>query len=340
MAKKKETSGSINVEELVVKEFGEILTDADHLSELRQQVINVSPNFDIALGGGIPEGSFVTISGKNGQGKSSLALHIASQAQKVESKFGPRKIYYFDIEGRIKYKDLVGNSKLDVSKEKFTLIQSKPGKILSGDEFIEIGEKLINGAPGCIFIFDSFSSICTRGRLEANIKDRYRDDASLLLSGFCKRISQVISINQCIIIGINHLIANQGHGMAQWIEASGNKIKYQADVRILGKYFEAWEDTDASIIGQKTYWKLEKSALGPPFGEIKSYIRYGYGFDDYMELIEMAVDASVIAKGGAWFSYKEQKFQGIEKMRNYVASNPEVYESLKEEVSSLYKITK
>lgn len=333
MAKEKKEKSS-NIDDLILKDFKDCITNADYLKGLRSDIISVSPKFDMGLGGGIPFGSFCLVSGKPGQGKSSLSLHIAAQAQ----AFSPDVcVYYFDIEGRIKYKDLIGNKKLNVADDRLQLIQSKPGRILTGDEFIEIGEKLINHKQRCVFIFDSFSAISTKARQDADIKDRFRDDANLLLSSFCKRISQVIPINQNILIGICHVIADPGPSRSLWTEAGGNKIKYAADVKIMGTYFSPWE-VSGTIVGQETHWKIDKSALGPPFGEITSYIRYGHGFDEYQEIIEVAVDIGLVQKGGAWLTYKENKSQGFENFRTYLVDNPDVYKELKEQVSAVFKI--
>jgi recombination protein RecA len=329
MSKKKEKTD----EDILMGEFSECITNADYLKGLRSEIIPVSPRFDIGLAGGIPFGSFCLVSGKPGQGKSSLSLHIASQAQGISPE---TCVYYFDIEGRIKYKDLVGNKKLNLSEDRFRLIQSKPGKILTGDEFIDFGEKLINAKRKCVFIFDSFSAISTKARQEADIKDRFRDDANLLLSSFCKRISQVIPINQSVLIGICHVIADPGPSRSLWTEAGGNKIKYAADVKIMGTYFTPWE-ASGSIIGQVTNWKIDKSALGPPFGEIVSYIRYGHGFDEYQEILEVAIDLGIIQKGGAWLSYKENKYQGFEKFRDFLVQNPEVFNEVREQINLVFK---
>lgn len=330
MAKKEKV---LSTDDLILKDFKDCITNADYLKGLRTEIVSVSPKFDLGLAGGIPFGSFCLISGKPGQGKSSLSLHIAAQAQVMCPE---TCVYYFDIEGRIKYKDLIGNKRLNLSEDKFKLIQSKPGQILTGDEFIDIGEKLMNAKQKCVFIFDSFSAISTRARQDADIKDRFRDDANLLLSMFCKRISQVIPINQNILIGITHIIADPGPSRSQWTESGGNKIKYAADVKIVGTYFQPWAVGESNI-GQVTHWKIEKSALGAPFGEITSYIRYGEGFDEYQEIIEVAVDIGIVSKGGAWLSYKENKSQGFEKFREFLVQNPEIYQELKAQINSLYK---
>lgn len=340
MAKNKIPS---NIEESIIKDFGEVIDTANFLSERRNKIINVSPNLDVALGGGIPEGSFVLIAGKHSLGKSSLALQIAANAQAIDSDYGPRDVYYFDIEGRLKTRDLKGQPKLDISPERFKIICSKEGSILTGDSFLDIGEKLINSKRGCVFIFDSFSAICTAGRMESKMGDRYRDDAPLLLSNFCKRISQVIPVNKSIVIGINHIIANQGMGHKTWLEASGQKVQYQADVKLVGQYFKPWEQgSEGNLVGNQIYWAIEKTALGMPPSEVQSWLRFGYGFDEYKEIVDLGIGCGSIFRSGAWCSlvdtekYGEIKVQGIDNLRDELFNNPKVFNELKKEVMSRY----
>lgn len=339
MSKTKQQS-KIDIENLIIKEFGEVLTSADYVKTLRSKIIPVTPKLNIILGGGIPDGSFVIISGPPKGGKSSLSLQIAGNAQKIPSDHGDRCVYYFDIEGRIKYRDLSGNKNLNLNEDRFKLIQSKSGNILTGDKFIDIAEKLINTRPGCVFILDSLSGICTQGRQEGNIGDRVRDDAPLLLSNFCKRISQVIAINQSIIIGITHRIANQGTGHQKWIEASGTKIQYQGDVKLACKYFRPWTTTDDVQIGQEVMWECVFSALGAPGKETNSWLKYGEGFDETQELIDLGIDLGFITKGGAWFSFGENKLQGMDKLRGFLIENNESFNKLKEQIMSIINVSK
>lgn len=336
--KAKKEDNIIEVERLIIKEFGDVLTSADYVKSLRNIIIPVTPKLNMILGGGVPEGTFMIISGPPKLGKSQMSLQIAGNAQKILSTSGDRKVYYFDIEGRIKYRDLQGNKNLDLHPDKFTLIQSKEGNILTGDKFIDIAEKLINTRPGCVFILDSLSSICTQSRQDGNIGDRVRDDAPLLLSNFCKRISQVIAINKSIIIGITHRIANQGQGHAKWVEASGTKIQYQGDCKLVGQYFKAWQTADGNPIGQEVFWQCAFSGLGPPGKETNSWLKFGEGFDEVQELIDIGSDTGIIQKGGSWYTFEDIKVQGAEKLRLELVSNKEKYNSLKKQVDAIYKV--
>jgi recombination protein RecA len=123
-----------------------------------------------------------------------------------------------------------------------------------------------------------------------------------------------------------------GYG-AEFKEKSGQAIAYQTDVKIRAKTFKPWVlSSENTQIGQEIEWQVLCSALGPPGAVISSYIRYGQGIDRYTELINLASDLGLIHKGGAWYTIisveDKPKFQGTEKVRQYLLDNKEVYDSL------------
>jgi len=304
-------------------------------------VIPISPAIDVATGGGIPEGSFFIPTGKPKLGKTVTALQLACNAQKPQykSKFDDtgRDVYFYNIEGRLKSRDLLGIRGLNL--DKFHIIESRPGRILSGEDYIDTAERLINERPGTVHIFDSFSQLCTAARRDGDIRDRVRDDAPLLLANFCKRICNVLPVNDTIVVGITHIIANQGGGPMSkpTSEASGNKIQYGSDTKLVGKYTEKWE-VGGQQVGQIIHWRCEWSALSGP-GELTSYLRYGYGLDKESELITLAVGLGIITKGGAWFTFKDgTQAQGLEKARNVLVERPELYEATYAELREMLQL--
>lgn len=343
MAKSKLTDTNVDIENAIIKDFGAVFMPADRLKEKPPVVIPTTPSMDIMLGGGIPDGSFVVVSGPPGLGKSAFSLHVAGNAQKLDSEFGPRKVFYFDIEGRIKERDLFSNHNLDTSEDKFRLIKSSTEKIIDGEEFMDIGERLVRHKRGCVFIFDSLSALCTRARYEGEIGDRFRDDTPLLLSNFCKRIAQIIPVNKSIVIGITHRIANQGPGMSKWTEASGQKIQYQADVKIKGTHATDWMSGDAQI-GQDVFWECEKAALRGPGGKATSKLRYKHGFDEEAELALQGIELGFIKKNGAWYvlppdenGVEPPKLNGQEKLANYIRENERVQLWIRQKLREIYE---
>jgi len=342
MAKKKKSDldTDLNITDAIIAEFGEIVHTASSLQDNRPITIPTTPKMDLMLSGGIPEGSFVVITGPPGLGKSAAALHIAGNAQKIDSEFGSREVFYLDIEGRLKERDVFMNLNLDSSPEKFKLIRSSRSKIMSGEEFMDVGEKLVRHKPGSVIIFDSFSALCTSSRQEGAMGSRFRDDAPSMLSDFCKRINQMIPVNKSIVIGITHRIANQGGGIRKWNEASGEKIQYQADVKLKGTYQTAWLiGTDQ--IGQDVHWECEKSALGPPHKTCICKLRYRHGYDEVSEVVDLCVEFGLVKKRGSWFRIdnekeggEEVKFQGIEKFIAAVKESPKLLEELKAKIKT------
>ena len=272
------------------------------------------------------------------------SLDFAATAQKKEYRGSlkeNREVYYLNIEGRLKKRDLEGIPGLQL--DKFHVIGSQPGKILHAEEYLQIAEKIINEAPGSLLIIDSYSALCTEAEITSDMDKMQRADGAKLLAKFCRKVANVIPVNRNIVIGITHLMGNPtGYG-AEFKEKSGQAIAYQTDIKLRAKTFKPWVlSSESTQIGQEIEWQVMCSSLGAPGGVITSYIRYGEGIDRYMEAINLAADIGVIHKGGAWYTLtnvaETPKFQGAEKLRTYLISNPEVYKSIFNEVKSMMGI--
>lgn len=345
MPKKKKSAAPItgisaaDIESQIEKDFGlNIGENTKNLIDKPKAVISISPKFDMILGGGVPEGSFVLVTGPKKTGKSVFSLQLASGAQKVLSEWGQRKIYYLDVEGRLKSRDIKGIKGLDAD-ENFRVIRSEPGNILNGEKFLNIAERLINAVPGSVIIIDSFSSLCSEEEMANELGQRFRANMPQILGSWCRRISNVLAVNQNIVIGITHQIANTGPGHSTKTEASGNKIQYQSDVKIELSYCQPWtvgsEDKKVQI-GQNVYTKCMWSAIGPPGGKAECKLRYGIGYDFAQEIADLAVDFGLVEKGGSWFTLSNgEKIQGAEKLRDYLVENPQVCDELNKELREM-----
>lgn len=320
----------------VTKTFGDsVILTGSAVVDKEVIVIPFSPSLDIILNGGIPEGSFVVLTGQPKCGKTTSSLDFCATAQKIEYAHGSfkdgREVYYLNIEGRLKKRDLEGIPGLNLSK--FHVIGSQEGKILHAEEYLQIAEKIINEIPGSVLIIDSYSALCTEAEITSDMDKMQRADGAKLLAKFCRKVANVIPVNKNIVIGITHLMGNPtGYG-AEFKEKSGQAIAYQTDVKIRAKTFKPWLlGTDNLQIGQEIEWQVLCSALGPPGATISSYIRYGKGIDKHTELINLASDLGLIHKGGAWYTIvsveEKPKFQGTEKVRQYLVDNPKVYDEL------------
>jgi len=328
----------------IKKDFGSgIVIDANNIISKKQVIIPVSPAVDMILGGGIPEGSSVTFTGQPKCGKTVTSLCLAANAQKPE--YGGRNVYYLNVEGRIKPRDLLGIPGLN--KDKFHIIGSEQGNILTAEKFLQIADRIINEEPGCVVIIDSYSALCTETELTSDMDKMQRADGPKLLAKFCRKVANVIAVNKNIVVGITHLMGNPGNGHAEWKEKSGNAIGYQGDVKLRAKFHTAWKLTpDGNPVGQEVHWTAQWSALGAPGGEAVSYIRYGQGIDTYQEVIELGINLGLIDKAGSWYtlSYlgdaEKTKFQGTEKIRNFLLTNKEAYDKLGDEIRKMLGFTK
>jgi len=340
-AKKKETKEEpkkvLTIEDKLKKKFGDqAFTTGRYITEAKKVIVPVSPVIDCMLGGGIPFGSFVIPTGPPKVGKTVTALDMAATALKIPSEFeNKRHLYFFNIEGRLNARDLAGiHHMIPHIDEDVTVIGSYPGKIYTAEDYLDIGEQLINEKPGCIFIFDSFSQLCSKsGRANEWDGKAYRDDVPKMLSQFCKRISNVIPINKSIVVGITHQIANTGFGFSAWAEASGTKIQYQVDVK-LKAWSNDWKDGETdTVIGKNIEWQCLCSPLlnGPNVPKCTSKFRYGYGLDKPLELVNMAIDLGIIRKAGSWYYFPdESKVQGIESARPRLMEDDVLYQTVNE----------
>ena len=333
MAKKKEVEEGIPVDKrtelakLLLEKYGNIATDGSYIKDHPKRIIPTTPILDIALSGGIPEGSWTLITGKPKTGKTTLALQMAANAQKLYSKH----VYYLDVEHRFGEKNLSTVRHLKTDGNNFTIIKSPKDRKLPAEEFLSAFEDIADGSDGSVIIIDSISMLCAQKEQVAEITGTGRAAGPKLIAETCRKLASVIPSNNITVIAMLHVIANtSGYGASSY-EDGGNKIQYIADTKIACKGMEKWEKgsgDNAKVIGQMVKWNVAFSALGTPQQNAECYLRYGYGYDDVWEIITLACDFGIIQKGGAWFTYFPEggepvKVQGQEKLYEYLSSRPE-----------------
>ncbi len=333
-----------DVEKYIIKNFGkDILTSGHAIVDREKIVIPVSPKLDLILGGGIPESSFVIFTGHPKFGKTLTALDFAATCQKPEfgGEFCPdgRDVYYYNIEGRVEKRDLLGIPGLNL--DKFHIIESKPGKILHGEEYLQIEYALISSKPGSVHINDSFSALCTEAETTTEMNQMQRADGAKLLAKFCRKIANTIPVNNNIVIGVTHQMGNPTKYGKAFKEKSGQAIAYHATVKLHAISMKPWKNSSEEQIGQETEWQCITSSLGPPGKKTTSYLRYGIGIDKDQELASLATDMGLISKAGAWFTFNfvdiedKPKFCGLEKTRQAIVDNPEWKKILEEKIKKL-----
>lgn len=294
----------------LVKKYGEsAFISGDKLRECANPIVHVSPKLDLVLGGGIPGGSVVTLAGDPKCGKTVTSLHIGAKGQQVG-----RPLYFLNVEGRIKPRDLDGIKGLD--KEAMTIVRSYrddatgESKILTAEEFLATAEDIIHNQPHAVVIIDSVSQLVASGELGKDIGEKSRAPGAGLLAQFTRKLSNVIPVNDIILIAILHFIANtSGYGKSK-VASGGNKIKYACDIGLECKKFmfiregggeDDSEDSVKKAIGQKVTWVTTSTAFAAPGQVTDSIIKYGIGIDEMTELVQLAIQFGFISKGGAWF---------------------------------------
>jgi len=285
-----------------IKEYGQILKKGSEVLKDKEdlQVISISPAIDVGLGGGVLEGSWITLTGDPKSGKTTTSMQIAKNCQELD-----RTIIYLDVEGRLKKLnfELAG-----LDPEKMVVI-SPVDKPVSAEQFLEIAYKMMSDPEyhGAVLIIDSISSLIPQKELDADFGS-YRAGLPKILSVFTKKIGQLLPTQKGLIIAITHFIANtSGYGKAKMADG-GNKIQYQVDTRmeITGgggnSAVTPWMDNNGTQIGQIVNWKVLCSSMGSPGDFIQSYIRYGHGIDKVKEIMSLGLDLGFVSKRGAWYT--------------------------------------
>jgi archaellum biogenesis ATPase FlaH len=302
------------------KKYGEgVFGSIKDVTDSEDEILTTTPCMDMALGGGVPEGSWVSISGPQKYGKSTMAMMIAVAAQR-QGRF----VSYIDTELRAKRKSFEIQG-LDESEARFKYTHSIKERRLSGDEMLDIGIRQLEKIPRMVLIIDSLSNMPDAKEQLDGVTAETRGGINKHISRFCRIASQIVRPNRSVVVGITHQMANtSGMGPAR-IEKSGNSWKYQRDISIVAKEIERWvvpnrrSISGESQIGQKVKWLVEESALGPPGQKTTCHLRYGIGYDRALEYFELARTLKLVKDKGSWFEFefmgaKPPKFHGAQQV--------------------------
>ena len=349
----------------VVSNYGDVVrTGSEVLNNLNSlQVIGVSPALDIALGGGLREGSCVVMTGDPKSGKTTTALHFAAKCQKIG-----KKIIYANTEGRLAKQNFEGIKGLD--PEKILIVESTDDRILSAEDFLNIIEYYINNEPECLIIVDSMSNMVPRDELQGEVRTGVRNALPRLLSMFFKRIGGSVTKNKTIIICITHNIANTSGSRYSPLKMAdcGNMVQYQAGTNMIINHRGKLQDPAQTgpHVGQIANWNIKTSnAGGIPNSTAESWIRYGIGLDEVQEVVQIACEFRIIKTAGAWYTVqcavdepddpvvakvlkenevgeKEEdiekffKFQGVNNLTEFLNENPSICDFIYSKIKELF----
>jgi recombination protein RecA len=288
------------------------------------QVVNVpaistgSLGLDIALGvGGIPRGRITEIYGPESSGKTTLAMHCISEAQK---KGGIAA--FIDAEHAF---DKLYAEKLGIDTE--NLLISQPD---NGEQALEITEHLIRSGAIDIIVIDSVAALVPRGELEGEMGDSKMGLQARLMSQALRKLTGTINKTKCSCIFINQLREKIGvmFGNPE-TTTGGNALKFYSSVRLDIRRIGQIKESADNILGNRTRVKVVKNKVAPPFKVVEFDIMYGEGISKVGEIIDLGVEQNIIQKSGSWFSYKDNKLgQGRDAVKTLLLDNPELLEEL------------
>jgi recombination protein RecA len=322
-----------NLENMLDKEG---IVGADAILDVDGQIIPVCPSVDIGLNGGVPEGSWVILTGKPKTGKTTLALRILANAQQEE--FGGRNGYYLNIEGRLKKMNLDCVS--GFRNDKFIQISSHKKKIYSAEDYLESALMIMRDDPGSVIIIDSLAALCHSKEMIIGMgEEAQMAMIPKLVAKFTRKANQIIPVNKNIVICITHMMGNPGKMGRPEVEKGGYEISYQADIKLQATHIEKKTKGD-KVFGHICYWNVLCSALGAPFQKIPMHLRYGAGVDVLAEIVELGATYGFITKKSSWLSYntdsgEEIKVQGSEKFIQHLSTHAEVADEIYNKIRSL-----
>jgi recombination protein RecA len=316
---------------LVVEDF---LIPANLLREEEGRVFRTTISMDIALSGGIPEGTSVLLSGKPKIGKTTLALHYVQQCHRKDPS---KKAFFFDVEGRLRT-ELV-DCFPDINKENLNIVRSNSTKILSAEDYLNLIFQTLKDNEHSICILDSIAALCPEGELSSNIGDSVKmaGTATLMYKIF-KRVSQILPVTHSTFIALTHMIANPNPGPGKKSYAvGGNAPQYGASVWLEAAWKQDINDSANKTIGQNAHFNVIASALGAPGAEVTVPIIYGRGVDEHMDLFNICCELGLIQKAGAWYSIggAKEKIQGQLAVVELLRKDEKLYSSLLSQVEQM-----
>lgn len=282
-----------------------------------------SMTLDLALGiGGVPRGRIVEIYGPESSGKTTVALHVAAEAQKLGGN-----VAFIDVEHAL---DPVYAKALGVNIDE--LLVSQPD---SGEQALEIAEALVrSGGIDCL-ILDSVAAMVTKSEIDGEMGDNHVGLLARLMSQAMRKLTSVISKSNCVAIFINQVREKIGvmYGNPE-TTPGGRALKFYSSVRIEVRKGETLKN-GSEVFGARTKCKVVKNKVAPPFKECEFDMIFGKGISRTGEVLDIAVDLDIIKKSGAWFSYNDAKIgQGRDNSKKFLEQNPEIMKEIEEKIKA------
>lgn len=286
-----------------------------------------SLSLDVALGlGGVPKGRIVEIYGPESSGKTTVALHMVAEVQKRGGIAG-----FIDAEHALDpaYAKNIG---VDIDE----LYISQPD---NGEQALEITETLVRSGAVDIVIVDSVAALVPKAEIDGDMGDSHVGLQARLMSQALRKLTAVISKTNCIVIFINQLREKVGVMFGNPETTTGGRaLKFYSSIRMDVRRVETLK-TNGEMVGNRTRVKVVKNKIAPPFKEAEFDIMFGKGISREGDILDLAVNANVVQKSGAWFAYGGDKIgQGRENSKIYLVNNPEIMAEIEAKVRAFYGI--
>ena len=314
----------------IEKQFGKgsVMKLGESTANLNVECIPTgSLSLDIALGiGGVPKGRVVEIYGPESSGKTTVALHMVAEVQKRGGIAG-----FIDAEHAL---DPVYAKNIGVDID--NLYISQPD---SGEQALEITETMVRSGAVDIVIVDSVAALVPKAEIDGDMGDSHVGLQARLMSQALRKLTPGVSKNNCVVIFINQLREKVGVMFGNPETTTGGRaLKFYSSVRLDVRKIETLKQ-NGEVIGNRTRVKIVKNKVAPPFREAEFDILFGKGISTEGDLVDLASNAGIIQKSGAWFSYEGNKIgQGRENAKQFLLDNPEIREEVDRRVREHYGI--
>lgn len=305
---------------------GSVMKLGDNSANMNVETVPTgSLSLDIALGlGGLPKGRIVEVYGPESSGKTTVALHCVAEVQKRGGIAG-----FIDAEHAL---DPVYARNIGVDID--NLYISQPD---CGEQALEITETMVRSGAVDIVVVDSVAALVPKAEIDGDMGDSHVGLQARLMSQALRKLTAVISKSNCIVIFINQLREKVGVMFGNPETTTGGRaLKFYSSVRLDVRRTESLKQA-GEIVGNHVRVKVVKNKIAPPFKEAEFDIMFGQGISREGDVLDLAVNAGIVNKSGAWYAYEGDKIgQGRENAKNYIHENPAFFDMLEAKVRDFY----
>ena len=305
---------------------GSVMKLGDNSANMNVETVPTgSLSLDIALGlGGLPKGRIIEVYGPESSGKTTVALHCVAEVQKRGGIAG-----FIDAEHAL---DPVYARNIGVDID--NLYISQPD---CGEQALEITETMVRSGAVDIVVVDSVAALVAKAEIDGDMGDSHVGLQARLMSQALRKLTAVISKSNCIVIFINQLREKVGVMFGNPETTTGGRaLKFYSSVRLDVRRTESLKQ-GGEIVGNHVRVKVVKNKIAPPFREAEFDIMFGQGISREGDVLDLAVNAGIVNKSGAWYAYEGDKIgQGRENAKTYIHENPAFFDMLEAKVRDFY----